>query len=156
MVAKEIPAARVSEVTHNEAGDGFELSMHVAAAGYAQLMQGRLLVFKPPFAVTRGLPSLSGSARTQPVQIEAGQWSDRLQTEPPAGFELDELPQGVLLETPFGRYTLSARQDGGRIVVERQMSLTRATVPAADYAALRAFVDKARAADTSPVVFRRR
>jgi hypothetical protein len=156
IVAQEIPAARVSEVTHKEAGDAFELSMRVTAAGYAQLMQGRLLVLKPPFAVTRGLPALSGPTRTQPVQIEAGQWSDRLQAEPPAGFELDELPEAVSLETPFGRYTLSARQDGGRVVVERQLSLTRATVPVADYAALRAFVDKARAADTSPVVFRRR
>jgi hypothetical protein len=42
------------------------------------------------------------------------------------------------------------------VIVERSLTLARATVPVADYAALRAFVDQVRAADTSPVVFIRR
>ena len=39
------------------------------------------------------------------------------------------------------------------MVVERRLVLKRAAVPAADYAAVRAFTDKVRAADTSPIVF---
>jgi hypothetical protein len=73
----------------------------------------------------------------------------------PAGFAVDELPQAASIETPYGQYSLSARQEAGRVVVERRLTLQRATVPAADYAAVRAFADKVRAADTSPVVFMR-
>jgi hypothetical protein len=82
--------------------------------------------------------------------------SDTLRVDVPPGFALDELPQPASIDSPFGRYTLSARQDGGRVIVERSLTLARATVPVADYAALRAFVDQVRAADTSPVVFIRR
>jgi hypothetical protein len=154
--SREIPAARVSEATHSDANDVFELSMRVAAAGYAQLMQERLLVFKPPFSLTRRLPALAGRTRTEPVLLESIQSSGTLRVDVPTGFALDELPQAATIESPFGRYTLAARQDGGRVIVERTLALARATVPVADYAALRAFVDKVRAADTSPVVFCRR
>jgi hypothetical protein len=155
-VSRHIPAARVSEVAHRDADDHFELSVRVTAAGYAQLMQDRLLVFKPPFSLTGGLPSLSGRTRTAPVMLEANQVSDTLWLDAPTGFALDELPQPASIDSTFGRYTLSARQDGGRVVVARSLTLVRSTVPVADYAALRAFVDKVRAADTSPVVFIRR
>jgi hypothetical protein len=37
--------------------------MRVSAAGYAQLMQDRLLNLKPPFSSTAVLPSLPGAAR---------------------------------------------------------------------------------------------
>jgi hypothetical protein len=154
--SREIPAARVSDASHRDEGDVFELSMRIAAAGYAQLMQDRLLVFKPPFSLTRRLPALAGRTRTEPVLLEAGQLSDTLRVDVPPGFALDELPQPASIDSPFGRYTLSARQDGGRVIVERSLTLARATVPVADYAALRAFVDQVRAADTSPVVFIRR
>jgi hypothetical protein len=155
-VSREIPAARVSEAAHRDADDVFELSLRVAAAGYAQVMQDRLLVFKPPFSLTRRLPALSGRTRTEPVVLEASQVSDTLRVDVPSGFALDELPQPASIDSPFGRYRLAARQDGGRVVVERSLTLARATVPVSDYAALRAFVDKVRAADTSPVVFVRR
>ena len=155
-VAEEIPAARVSGVAHADAGGAFELSMKVMAAGYAQVMQDRLLVFKPPFGLARALPSLSGAARTTPVVLEATATADTLRLETPAGFTLDELPQAASIDAPFGRYTLTARQDGAKVVVERSLVVKRARVPAGDYAVLRAFVEKVRAADTSPVVFVRK
>ena len=154
--SRELPAASVTEAEHRDAGDAFVLSMRVAAAGYAQLMQERLLVFKPPFSLTRGLPALAGKTRTEPVLLEMGQTTDTLWVDVPTGFALDELPQPASIDSPFGRYTLAARQEGGRVIVERSLSTARLTVPVQDYAALRAFVEKVRAADTSPVVFVRR
>ncbi len=155
-IAQEIPAAQVSEVLQRDKDDVFELSMTVAAAGYAQLMQDRLLVFRPPFGLSRVLPAVRTAARTQPVVLQGGESSDSLRLEIPAGFVLDELPQAASIESPFGRYTLSARQDGAQVIVERSLALTRVTVPVGDYAALRAFVEQVRGADTSPVVFVRR
>jgi hypothetical protein len=155
-VAREVRAARVSDVAHRDSDGAFETSMRVAAGGYAQLIQSRLLVMKPPFATTDGLPSLSGASRRYPVVLDAVTSAGTLRVEAPAGFDVDELPQAGTIDSAFGRYSLSARQDGATVVVERQLSLRRATLPPADYPALRAFLDKVRAADTSPVVFRRR
>jgi transglutaminase-like putative cysteine protease len=152
-VSAQIPSARVTEVAHHEDGDAFEVAMRVSAAGYAQLMQNRLLILKPPFGSTAVLPSLSGATRRQPVMLEACERAQVFRVEVPAGFAVDELPQAASVETPYGQYTLSARQEAGRVVVERRLTLQRATIPAADYAAVRAFVDQVRAADTSPIVF---
>jgi transglutaminase-like putative cysteine protease len=156
LVSGQIPSARVSDVAHLDDGDTFELSMRVASAGYAQLMQDRLLVFKLPFSLTAALPALSGSTRKQPVMLEPCVRTQVLRVDVPAGFGVDELPQAASLELPYGQYNLSARQEAGRVVVERRLVLKRADVPAADYAAARAFIDQVRAADTSPIVFLRR
>jgi hypothetical protein len=154
-VSANIPSAKVSEVAHREDGDAFEVTMRVVAAGYAQVMQERLLILKPPFGSTGVLPALSGTKRTQPVLVDAGERVTVLRVDVPAGFAVDELPQAATIDSPFGHYTLAARQEAGRVVVERRLTLKRATVPAADYPAVRAFVEKVRSADTSPIVFMR-
>ena len=152
-VSAQIPSARVTEVAHREDGDAFEVTLRVSAAGYAQVMQDRLLILKPPFSSTAVLPSLSGAARRQPVMLEACERVQVFRVDVPAGFAVDELPQAASVEAPYGKYSLSARQEAGRVVVERRLTLQRTTVPAADYASVRAFVEKIRAADTSPIVF---
>jgi hypothetical protein len=154
-VSANIPSAKVSEVAHREDGDAFEVTMRVVAAGYAQVMQERLLILKPPFGSTGVLPALSGTKRTQPVLVDAGERVTVLRVDVPAGFAVDELPQAATIDSPFGQYSLAARQEAGRVVVERRLTLKRATVPAADYPAVRAFVEKVRSADTSPIVFMR-
>jgi hypothetical protein len=94
IIAGQIPSARISEVTHKDVGEAFEVSWRVEAARNAKS-----------------------------------------------------------IESPFGRYTLQARREAGRAVVERRLSVLRVTVPPSDCAALRAFVEKVRSADTPPWFF---
>jgi transglutaminase-like putative cysteine protease len=155
-VSRYIPGARVSDVAHSDDGDTFQLSMRITAAGHAQLVQDRLLILKPPFSSADELPALSGAVRGQPVLLGASERIHVLRVEVPTGFAVDELPQSASIESPFGQYSLVARQDAGRVIVERKLTLKRVSVPADDYASVRAFVDRVRAADTSPIVFLRR
>ena len=155
-VSADIPGARVGRLTTKADAEGFEVSTRVEAARYAQVMQSSLLVFKPPFRSTEEIPVLKGSVRKGPIVIKGIEVGDTLSLEVPAGFAVDEVPQASSLTTPFGTYTLKARQEGQRVIVERHCLLIRAVVPAAEYGALRAFFDKARAADSSPIVLQRR
>ncbi len=43
-----------------------------------------------------------------------------------------------------------------QVIVERSLAIQRTTAPATEYAVVRAFIEKVRVADTSPVVFVRR
>ena len=106
-VSAQIPSVRVTEIAHRDDGDAFEVTMRVSAAGYAQLMQDRLLILKPPFSSAAILPSLSGATRHQPVMLEAGERVQEFRVDVPAGFTLDELPQAASIETPYGRYNAS-------------------------------------------------
>ena len=74
----------------------------------------------------------------------------------PVGFAVDELPAPSSVDEPFGRYSLSFAVEGQRLIVRRTLSVRQSTVPPAGFAALRSFLDRVRAADTTPAVLARR
>lgn len=155
-MAADLGTARLSDVSRTDTADAFELTMRVSAPAYGQVMQQRLLVLVPPFRTTGSLPALTAPTRSRPVWMDAELRVEALRLEMPKEFEQDELPQPAAIDSPFGRYTLTAGVRDGRIVVERRLAVRRGTVPAAEYKALRSFLDAVRAADTSPIVLRRR
>lgn len=147
-------AARIAHIRDkDDATSGrFTLELEFAAPAYGQLMQSRLLVFRPavlghPEAV---LPS--DTERTLPVVLEASALAETARIALPAGFTVDELPAPVALETPFGTYTAETKAETGALVHKRKLVLRRATVPPDQYAALKTFYEKMRAAEESPVV----
>jgi len=68
----------------------------------------------------------------------------------PAEFAVDELPDPVKLEASFGSYTTSYVVKDGQLEFTRKLVVRQATVPVADYAKVRSFFEKVRAAEQSP------
>jgi len=62
----------------------------------------------------------------------------------PQGTHLRAGPPPVALATPFGAYRWSAREEGGKLVVDEALSIPQQRVQPAQYAAFAAF---ARAVD---------
>ena len=56
-------------------GGKFSLNVAFAARGYAQLMQDRLLVFKPAIVSRRDSLSLTDSKRKHPVVLKSNSYS---------------------------------------------------------------------------------
>ncbi|HEX3253486.1 MAG TPA: DUF3857 domain-containing protein [Pyrinomonadaceae bacterium] len=140
------------EPSDNAADGQFTLSVEFSANQYAQLMQGRLLVFKPAVVSRReGLP-LTAPTRKHPVVLRANAYSETVQVKLPAGFAVDEVPDAVKLETPFGSYVTSYEVKNNQLVFKRQLSQQATTIAPADYEKVRKFYESIRAAENAPVV----
>lgn len=150
-------SARLNKIEPSDNhGDGkFTLNVEFSAKAYGQLMQDRLLVFKPAVVSRREGLTLTAPLRRHPVVLRANAYSETVKVQLPAGFAVDEVPDPVKLETPFGSYTTSYEVVGGDLVFKRQLSQKATTIPAAQYESVRKFYESIRAAENAPVVLAR-
>jgi len=151
-------SARLDKIEQSDnATDGkFTLNVQFSAKAYGQLMQDRLLVFKPAVVSRRESLSLTAAQRRHPVVLRANAYSETVKVQLPPGFTVDEVPDAVKLETAFGSYTTSYEVVNGELVFKRQLSQKATTIPAAQYDAVRKFFESIRAAENAPVVLARK
>ena len=140
------------EPADNHTDGRFALDVDFTATNYGQLMQERLLVFKPAILSRRESVFLTKASRTHAVVLDAQAYSESVNVKLPAGFDVDELPDPVKLDTAFGSYSTSYAVKDGQLHFTRAFKQRAATIPAADYAAVRLFFERIRAAEQSPVV----
>lgn len=153
-VARGISTARVGKITPlDKSGENqFDLDVELSAPVYGQLMQGRLLVFKPVVVDRLNSLWLTENNRTQPVVMEANSFNETAIFKLPAGFVVDETPDAVNLETPFGKYSTAYEIKDGSLIFKRSLILNSATIPVEKYPSVKDFFVKIRAAEQSPVV----
>jgi hypothetical protein len=151
-------AARVNKIEPRDVSDldRFDLDIDFTAPGYGQLMQNRLLVFKPALVSRRQALSLSGAKRKYPVILEAHAFSETVRVKLPSGFDVDEMPDPVKLETSFGSYATNYEFKDGQLVFTRKLVQRSATIPVDQYISVRTFFEKIRAAEQAPVVLARK
>jgi hypothetical protein len=131
---------------------GFDLDVEFSAASYGQLMQNRLLVFKPVIVGRRNAIALTESKRSHSIELDANAMRETIVFTLPQGFTVDEMPDAVNLETAFGKYTTSYEQKDGKLVFSRSLTTNRANIPVEKYASVKDFYSKILAAEQSPVV----
>jgi hypothetical protein len=143
------------EPSDNAADGRFTLDVEFSANQYAQLMQDRLLVFKPAVVSRREGLALTAATRKHPVVLRANAYSETVQVKLPAGFTVDEVPDAVKLETSFGTYVTSYEVKNNQLVFKRQLSQQATTIAPADYEKVRKFFESIRTAEQAPVVLAR-
>jgi hypothetical protein len=74
----------------------------------------------------------------------------------PEGFAVDEMPDAVKMETPFGKYSASYEVRDGKLVFTRSLVQIAMSVPVDQYQSVRSFFQKIRSAEQSPVVLARK
>jgi hypothetical protein len=154
-VVRGISTARVGRITPVDKSLENQFSLDVEllqAPVYGQLMQNRLLVFKPVVVDRLNSLSLTDNNRTQPVIIEANAFNETATFKLPAGFVVDETPDALNLEMPFGKYSTSYEVKESSLIFKRSLVLNSSTIPVEKYAAVKDFFVKIRAAEQSPVV----
>jgi hypothetical protein len=153
-ITRGASGAKVSKVEPVDDGaDGrFALDVSFSAASYAQLMQDRLLVFKPAIVSRRESLVLTEAIRKHPVVLEASAYTETARIKLPEGFDVDEVPDALKLETPFGNYNASYDVKDGQLIFTRRLILRASTIPADQYASVRSFFERIRAVEQSPVV----
>jgi hypothetical protein len=151
-------SARLSkmEPSDNTVEGRFTLNVEFSAQAYGQLMQNRLLVFKPAVVSRREGLSLTASTRKYPVVLRANAYSETVRVQLPSGFAVDEVPDAVKIETPFGSYVTSYEVKDNYLIFKRQLSQQATTIAPADYEKVRKFFESIRAAENAPVVLARK
>ena len=147
-------AARLSkmEPSDNSADGRFTLNVEFSAKTYGQIMQGRLMVFKPAIVSRREDLTLTAAKRQHPVVLRANSYSETVNVQLPAGFTVDEVPDAVKIDTPFGSYVTSYEVKDNKLVFKRKLSQQATTIAPADYEMVRKFYESIRAAENAPVV----
>ena len=130
----------------------FDLEVEFQAPTYGQLMQGRLLIFKPAVVNRLRNSYLTDKERLYPVEFDADSFSEKAEIALPEGFEVDELPDPLNLDTSFGSYNTSYEVKEGKLFFKRKLVINRSMVPAKDYEVVRDFFRKIIDAEQSPVV----
>jgi len=151
-------AARVTKVEPRDdrAAGRFDLDVDFTAPGYGQLMQERLLVFKPAIVARRETLYLTDAKRKHPVVLTSNSYSETVRVKLPAGFAVDEMPDAVKLDTTFGSYATSYEVKDGELVFTRKLVQRATTIPAEQYNSVRSFFERIRAAEQAPVVLIRK
>lgn len=157
-VVRGISTARVGKIApvDKNTENQFDLDVELKAPIYGQLMQNRLLVFKPVVVDRLNSLWLTDNKRTHPVIMEANSFSETAVFNLPTGFVVDETPDAVNLETPFGKYSTSYEIKENSLIFKRSLVLNSATIPVDKYASVKDFFVKIRSAEQAPVVLMRK
>ena len=140
------------EPVDNQADGKFALSVEFSARAYAQLMAGRLLVFNPSIVSRTESLALTSSDRVAPVVLQARSFNETVRVKIPVGFQVDEMPDAVKLETPFGNYATHYEVKDGQLVFTRKLTQRAANVPVDQYEKVRSFFASIRSAEQASVV----
>ena len=152
------PGAKVSKVepTDSRAEGRFALDVAFSAQSYGQLMRNTLLVFKPAVVSRREWLALTEPKRRHPVVLRSNAYSEIVRVKLPAGFDVDEMPDPVKIETPFGAYATNYEVKDGNLIFTRKLVEQAATIPPEQYPSVRSFFERILAAENSPVVLEKK
>jgi hypothetical protein len=153
-ITRGASGAKVSKLdpTDNRVEGRFALDVEFTAGSYAQLMQDRLLVFKPAIVSRLDGLRLTGASRKHPVVLDSRAYTETVRVKLPEGFDVDEMPDPLKLETAFGNYASTYEVKDGHLLFTRTLIQRAATIPADQYSVVRTFFERIRAAEQSPVV----
>ena len=99
---------------------------------------------------------LTEAKRVNPIEIDSFSFKETAVFTLPAGFTVDETPDPIKLETPFGNYSNSYEVKAGKLHFTRSMLTKRSLLGVDKYGSVKEFFTKIRDAEQSPVVLIRK
>ena len=129
-----------------------QLSLDLAVIQFGQTMQGRLLIVTPGNLALPVEYALPARPRRLPIQIFARAHTDSVTLTVPAQFKVDEIPDPVKIDSPYGSYRAQWKVEGAKILFEQSTEIEDTLAPASEYAKMREFFDKISSGQHSPVV----
>lgn len=138
------------------AAAAFGLRFNLASERYARMMNPRLMLLKPTAVVRDIGPDTNESQRTRALILDSEAMVETIEVDLPRGFEVDEAPEPLKLDKPFGRIESKFEVAPGKLTVKRTIELRHVQVEPAQYAELRQFMGLVRGNQTAPVVLIRK
>jgi hypothetical protein len=152
--AKEVILKKIEERDAFE-NSRFGLNVSFKAPSYAQVMQRRLMIFRP-FIVERWNDfRVQSGLRTTPVVLEAECYHKQVNVKLPPDFTPDEMPDAASFTAPFGKYSSTYTVKDGELVFTEELDVTAATIPSEHYGEVKDFFEHVSGAEHAAVVLAR-
>src|SRR5207247_5693773 len=151
--ARRLPGTTLTGVaTEARSEDVLNVNLNLAVDRFGQIMQGRLFVVRPGVLTSGGEYLFTSKQRTAPVKLEADLRRDSIVIQVPDGFKLDEVPNTVKLESPYGTLETTWTMNGGKILMQESLEIRETLVPASEYVKVREFFDLVSGAHNAALV----
>lgn len=152
-IGRRLTGASIASIEHALASAAeFRLDVEFDAPSYAQSMAGRMLIFKPAIVGRRSSWNVTDEEREFPIVLSAESYNESIEARLPEGFEADEIPTPVEIETEFGRFEADWKVEDGVLRFTRALELQSGTLPPEDYGEVREFFQRVGYAASAPVV----
>lgn len=156
-LAKRVPGLQIDNLELDPAMPGFQRQFAIAAESYGQRMGGgKLWVFRSSILDREDDYELRDEQRIHPFVLGAESFSERATFRLPEGYAVDELPDAVQLESPYGHYEANWKVSGSEMHFEQTLTVDSRVIPATEYPQLRDFLLRVRGASSASVVLARR
>lgn len=129
-----------------------ELAVEVAVGQFGQFMQQKMLVVKPGTLAPDTDYVFSNKERKLPVRLESRQRQDSVVLQLPPGFAVDELPDPVEIDSPYGAYRATWKTGQGSVTFQQSLQIKEIVAPASDYSKVKDFFDKVQGGQIAPVI----
>lgn len=128
------------------------LSLDFSAQNFSQTVQGLIIVKPGSLALGGADYAFTTAERKLPVKLTSDVSRDSVHIKLPPGYKIDEMPDPVLLDSPYGTYKADWKEDGADLLFEQSVEVRDTIVPASKYPELRAFFEKISGSQIAPVV----
>jgi hypothetical protein len=119
---------------------------------FGQFMQQKMLVLKPGVLAPDTDYVFSNKERKLPVRLKSHLRQDSVVIQLPAGFAIDELPDPIEIESPYGVYHASWKTRDGSVTFEQSLEIKEMLAAPAEYAKVKDFFDKVLGGQSEPVI----
>ena len=153
-VGRSVPGSITSDVEVRDSAGEFELKGRFASRAYGQSPQPKMMIFRA--ALLRHFElRLTEKTRKFPIVIDADAIDETVRIALPPELKVDEIPDRVHADSPFGRYEASWVMEQNTLVFKRKLELQAQSVPADRYPELKRFLDLVGSSPEQPVVLMR-
>ena len=150
-VGQSIPGSAASGIDVVDNDQDFTVKAQFSSQRFGLRPQARMMLFKAALLRHSDL-RLTEKTRKYPVVVDEDALRETVRIRLPAEYKVDELPEPVKIDSPYGRYQATWVSEAGTLVFKRIFELPVQTVPASEYAALRKFLDAVAGSAEQPVV----
>ena len=127
-------------------------SLSLIAKNYAQVSGSRLFIV-PNILSRTNIKLMPEEGRKFDVELNLEYKDvDTVEIKIPTGYQPEAMPQPVKIDTKFGRYSISAKVQGNKIIYYRNMEQFKGRFPATAYNELVKFYEQIYKSDRSKVV----
>ncbi len=139
------------------AEDRMELGVDLGVGQFGQFMQQKMLMVKPGVLAPDTDYVFSNMERKLPVRLESRLRQDSVVIQLPAGFVVDEIPEPVKIDSPYGVYHASwktgdEKNSNPSVTFEQSLEVKEVIATPAEYTKIKDFFDRVLGSQSAPVI----
>jgi hypothetical protein len=129
-----------------------EINLDFSLLQFGRIMQDRMFVISPGLLALGTGYALPAKERRLPVKLPARARKDSVVLAVPAGLKVDELPDPVKIDSPYGSYRASWKVDGDKVLFEHSIEVKDTLAPVSEYTKIKKFLEDIASSQAAPVV----